>query len=262
MNLFKELYQNRVTIINLALNDFKNKYAGSFFGASWAFVQPMMTILIYWFVFQVGFRTTPVENVPFIIWFICGIIPWFYFSEAVMGGTTSVVEYTYIVKKVMFNINILPVIKILVSTFIHIFFVVLLFCICIFVKLPLSIHSFQIVYYSICIFVLALGFSYLTAALVPFLKDIGQMVSIVLQFGFWLTPIVWNQTILSSNWIFIFKLNPAYYIVQGYRDSLINDVWFWERPLNTLYFWILTFVIMILGRLLFKKLKPHFADVL
>jgi teichoic acid transport system permease protein len=262
MILFKELYQYKNTIISLAINDFKNRYAGSYLGITWAFIQPLMTILIYWFVFQVGFRTTPIDDVPFIIWFICGIIPWFYFSESLIGGTMSVVEYSYIVKKVMFNINILPLIKIIVSTFVHLFFVVLVFLICLSVKLPITIHSIQIVYYSFAAFILALGFSYLTASLVPFSKDVGQIVAVILQFGFWLTPIVWNQNILPAKWLIFFKVNPVYYIVQGYRDALINKIWFWERPMSTLYFWIATGVIFYLGRKIFKKLKPHFADVL
>ncbi|MDQ0917617.1 ABC transporter permease [Paenibacillus sp. V4I5] len=262
MSLFKELYQFKNTIISLAKNDFKNKYAGSYLGITWAFIQPLLTIVIYWFVFQVGFKTTPVDDVPFIIWFICGIIPWFYFSESLIGGTMSVVEYSYIVKKVMFNINILPLIKIIVSTFIHLFFVVLVLIICFLVNLPITIHSIQIVYYSFCIFILALGLSYLTSSLVPFSKDVGQIVTIILQFGFWLTPIVWNQNILSAKWLFFFKVNPSYYIVQGYRDALVNKIWFWERPMSTVYFWIATGVIFFLGRMIFKKLKPHFADVL
>jgi teichoic acid transport system permease protein len=262
MIFLKKLYQQKNTIISLAKNDFKNRYAGSYLGITWAFIQPLMTILIYWFVFQVGFRSTPIDDVPFIVWFICGIIPWFYFSESLIGGTMSVVDYSYIVKKVMFNINILPLVKIIVSTFVHLFFVVLVFLICLSVNLPITMHSIQIVYFSFCIFILALGLSYLTASLVPFSKDVGQIVAVILQFGFWLTPIVWNQNILPAKWLFFFKMNPVYYVVQGYRDALINKIWFWERPISTLYFWIATGVIFYLGRIIFKKLKPHFADVL
>ncbi|OPA76083.1 teichoic acid ABC transporter permease [Paenibacillus selenitireducens] len=262
MRLFKELYHNKGTIFSFAKNDFKNRYAGSYLGIAWAFIQPLMQILIFWFVFQVGFRTTPVEDVPYIVWFICGMIPWFFLSEAIMGGTMSIVDYTYIVKKVVFNIKILPLIKVLVSSFVHLFFVVLLFVICALVNMSFTLHAVQIIYYSICIFVLALGLSYLTSSLVPFSKDVGQVVSIVLNFGFWLTPIVWNQNILSPTLLTIFKFNPAYYIVQGYRDALVYKVWFWERPLSTLYFWVAVIIIFFLGKFIFKRLKPHFADVL
>ncbi len=60
----------------------------------------------------------------------------------------------------------------------------------------------------------------------------------------------------------ILKLNPMFYIVQGYRDAFVNKVWFWERPWLSLYFWIVTLVFWLIGTRLFKKLKVHFADVL
>jgi len=262
MSFLKEIYNQNKMILSFAKNDFKNRYAGSYLGIAWAFIQPVMQILIFWFVFQVGFRTNPVEDVPFIVWFICGIIPWFYISEAIMGGTMSIVDYTYVVKKVVFNIRILPLVKVLVSTFVHLFFLILLVMVCALVNLPFSFHAIQVVYYSLCVFVLTLGISYITSAIVPFSKDVGQIIGIILNFGFWLTPIAWNQNILSSKLLMLFKLNPAYYIVQGYRDSLVYKVWFWERPLSTLYFWIVTFVVFYIGGFLFRKLKPHFADVL
>lgn len=262
MNFLKEIFQYNSTVISLAKNDFKNRYAGSYLGALWAFIQPLITILIFWFVFEVGFRATPVENVPYLIWFICGIIPWFFFSDAVLGATMSIVDYNYLVKKVMFNINILPLVRLMVALFVHLFFIVLLFVVCFSTSLPVTIYSVQILYYSFSIFVFSLGVSYLTSSLVPFSKDFGQIVAIVLQFGFWLTPVVWNYEILSPKLLTIFKLNPAFYIVQGYRDSLVYKVWFWERPLSTLFFWITTGVVFYVGKVLFRRLKPHFADVL
>ncbi len=72
--------KDRKLIINLAKNDFKVKYAGSYFGVFWAFFQPIIQILIFWFVFQVGFQAGPVKGYPYVLWLIAGIIPWFFFS--------------------------------------------------------------------------------------------------------------------------------------------------------------------------------------
>jgi ABC-type polysaccharide/polyol phosphate export permease len=263
MNIIKEILSNKATIYSLAKNDFKNRYAGSYLGITWAFIQPLMTILIFWFVFEIGFRTPPIDNsIPYVIWFICGIIPWFYFSESILSGSASICDYSYIVKKVVFNINILPFIKLVVSTFVHLFFLILLFFICFLVKLPFTIHCIQIIYYSFCAFMLALGCSYLTSSIIPFSKDTGQFVNILMQFGFWLTPIVWNYEVLSPQLQELFKINPAFYIVQGFRDALVYKNWFWERPLSTLYFWIVTVFIFYVGKIIFRRLKPHFADVL
>ena len=108
---------------NLAKNDFKSRFAGSYFGVIWAFVNPIVTILLYWFVFEkalnAGAQITKAGiNVPFVLWLIAGMIPWFYFSEAWSSGTNSLIEYSYLVKKVVFDIRCLPVIKIISSSFI------------------------------------------------------------------------------------------------------------------------------------------------
>ena len=92
-------------LVQFSIDDFRNKYAGSLMGVTWAFVQPLMTIVIYWFIFQVGFHSQPVENYPFVLWLVAGIIPWFFISEAVTGVTPSLAEYSYLVKKVLFNIE-------------------------------------------------------------------------------------------------------------------------------------------------------------
>ena len=76
-------------LFQFALDDFRNKYAGSLMGITWAFIQPLMTIVIYWFIFQVGFDSRPVADYPFILWLISGIIPWFFISESVTGVTPS-----------------------------------------------------------------------------------------------------------------------------------------------------------------------------
>ena len=101
-----------------------------------------------------------------------------------------------------------------------------------------------------------------------FFKDMRQIVNILLQIGVWATPIMWNiespqmAERLSPVIMNLLKLNPMYYIVQGYRNSLINKVGFWETPKLTIYFWVFTVVVLWLGTAIFKRLRPHFADVL
>ena len=107
-----DLYRNRRLVMKLAKNDFKTRYAGSYFGTIWAFVQPVVTILVYWFVFSVGFRSNTDElGIPFVLYLVAGIVPWFFFSDALSGGTNALIEYNYLVKKVVFNISVLPVVK-------------------------------------------------------------------------------------------------------------------------------------------------------
>lgn len=262
-NAIIEIYNNKNLIWNLSVNDFKTKYAGSYLGIFWAFVQPVVTTLIYWFVFDFGFKAAPASSdTPFILWLIAGIVPWFFFSESVMNATNSLLEYSYLVKKVLFKISILPVIKIISSFFIHVFFIFVVGVVFISYSHIPSIYIIQLLYYVTCTAVLALAISYITSAVIVFFKDLGQIINVVLQIGMWLTPIMWNQNMLSEKYHWILKLNPIYYIVEGYRDCFINKIWFWEKYMQTTYFWIVVLVIFSIGIIIFKKLKNHFADVL
>ena len=115
-----DIYKNRRLVAKLAKNDFKTRYAGSYLGIVWAFIQPVITILVYWFVFSVGFRSgTGDLGVPFVLYLVAGIVPWFFFQDALIGGTNSLLEYNYLVKKVVFNISVLPVVKIISAMFVH-----------------------------------------------------------------------------------------------------------------------------------------------
>lgn len=249
-------------IKELIKNDIKQKYLGNSLGIVWAFIQPTVTILIFWFVFQVGFKAQPVDNFPFILWLIAGMIPWFYFSDGVTNGTNSILENTYLVKKVVFRIGLLPIIKIISAFFIHLFFIVFMFCMYLYYGYSISIYWIQIFYYLFAMSILMIGISWLTSAMVVFFRDIGQFIAMMLQFGFWLTPIFWSMKMVPQRYQSLVELNPMVYIINGYRDSLIYNRWFWEDMSMTIYFWIVTVSILILGRLTFKKLRPHFADVL
>ena len=85
--MLKYLVTEHKLIWTLAKNDFKTKFAGSYLGIVWALVQPIVTVLVYWFVFQVGLRQTADFNgCPFVLWMLAGLVPWFYFQRGHGGG--------------------------------------------------------------------------------------------------------------------------------------------------------------------------------
>lgn len=260
--LFRELYQNKKMLYFLSVNDFKTKYAGSYLGVIWAFVQPVITVLIYWFVFEVGFKSGSVHSVPFILWLVSGIVPWFFFAEAWGSATNVMLEYSYLVKKIVFQVRLLPLVKVTSSFFVHLFFIILTFVIFLLYGVNPSLYATQVIYYSFCTICFVFSLSLISSALIVFFKDLGQIISLLLQFGMWLTPILWSSTMLPASYRWILKINPVYYLVEGYRDALINKVWFWERYNQSIYFWLLTTILFLVGITLMKRMKPHFADVL
>jgi lipopolysaccharide transport system permease protein/teichoic acid transport system permease protein len=256
------LFKSRSLVYSLALRDIRSRYLGSYLNFLWAFVQPTITILLIWFVFDVGFKVPPVENYPFVLWLIAAIIPWFFFSESLGNATSSILDYSYLVKKVVFKVSVIPIIKILSALFIHFFFIGFMFLAFLAYGYTPRWCNLQIIYYLFAAIVLVVGLSWITASLVIFVKDVGQVVAMLLQFGFWLTPILWSIKMVPERYQPLMKLNPVFYITEGYRNSFISGIWFWEDPHWALYFWILTGIIFVLGAFIFIKLRPHFADVL
>ena len=147
-------------------------------------------------------------------------MPWFFFQDALNGGTNALIEYNYLVKKVVFKISILPIVKIISALFVHVFFVAFALILCACYGYTPSLYTLQIIYYSVCTFLFVLGLVYATSAIVIFFRDLTQIISIFLQVGVWLTPIMWDINMLSSHpWLIkLFKLNPMYYVVTGYRE--------------------------------------------
>ena len=267
MALPVELYQNRRLIWRLSRNDFKKRYAGSYLGTIWAMVPPIVTVAMYWVVFDRIFGSGPQVTytggeVPYVLFLTAGLVPWFFFSDAVMGGMTSLMEYNYLVKKVVFKVSILPIIKVTAAMFVHIGFSVVLVLIAAFYGSTPTVYTLQLFYYTFCEYVFILGLSYATCAIVLFFRDLQNLVSIIMQVGMWATPILWNINTLREKYKPFIKLNPMTYIVEGYRSAVYEQQWFWEHFYSSTYFWIVTALLFVVSALIFKKLKPMFADVM
>ena len=261
-NKLRNITNDVVFLWQFAMDDFKAKYVGSALGTVWAFLQPIITIIVYWFVFQLGYRSEPVKGFPFILWLLAGLLPWFFVNDAISNATISMVEYSYLVKKVLFNINILPLSKVLSVFLVQI---VLIFCsIVLFIVYGYypDIYYLQIPIYLVYMLVLVLGIVYLTATLYVFFKDTAQFVPIILQVVFWMTPIVWNFDIMPESVKKILVFNPLYYVSMGYRNIFIYKQRLQIGTGMIIYYWVLAITLLALGLRLFIKCKNHFADVL
>lgn len=266
-NKFSKLKENKDLVLYLSKNDFKTKYAGSYMGIVWAFIQPLVTIVLYWFVFEKGLKSPGVHEVPFILWLMAGLIPWFFFQEALVNATNCFAEYSYLVKKVVFNINVLPVVKVCSSLFVHVFFMCLLLAAYALMGYFPGVIAIQLIYYSFCMICLVLALAYMTSAFSVFFKDTVQIIGVFMQIGTWMTPILWNmesEDMLTSLGKFatVLKMNPMYYVVSGCRSTMIEKKMFYERPLLTIYFWGFVIITALISRFVYRRLKPHFSDSL
>ncbi len=262
INFLKLIFEKRGLIISMSKREITTQYVGSLLGFIWTFIHPLVMVLVFWFVFSVGFKSKPMGDIPFVVWLTAGMAPWFLFSDVVLGSVGIIVSNGHLIKKTLFPSQILPIIKMLSGTVTHAIFLTVLLGLILFQKMPISIYYLQVIYYFTCTLILILGVSWAVSALNVFIRDIGQVVGVIVQVGFWATPIFWDINMMPEKAKFFIKLNPMFYIVQGYRDTFIAFTPFWSHPKLTLYFWSCTLTIFCLGALIFKRLKPQFADTL
>ncbi|CAM4471299.1 ABC transporter permease [Paenibacillus tarimensis] len=262
MSYLKELVNSQSMLFQLVKNDFKAKYLGSYLGMFWAFINPIITILVFWIVFQFGFRSMPVGDYPYVVWLISGIIVWFFFSESLGSGTHSIVDNSFLVKKVSFRVSYLPVIKILSGLIIHLFFIIAAFIIVWSYGYEPTLHLLQVFYYLISVIILLLGLTWLTSSIYVFFRDTSQIISIIISLGFWLTPVFWTFSMVPEKYQIFFRINPMIYIVEGYRSSFLYHQWFWEDIPSLIMFWGEVAVIFLLGVFVFKRLRTQFSDVI
>ena len=263
IKFFKDIYRNRELLVRFSWNDFKARFAGSFLGVFWAFVNPLVTIGVYWFVFGVGLKAGMTNgNIPFVVYLVTGIIAWFFFSDTLMAATNCYREYTYLVKKVVFDIRILPTSKLMANLYTHVFFIFIAIILSALYGFYPTIKLIQIFYYVFCLIMFLTGLTWITASIQPFFADLSQIINVFMQILMWGTPILWSMGTFPARFDTMFKLNPLFYIVQGYRDSFLNGPWFWQYDTMSLYFWVFTLLLLIIGSKVYNRLSPHFSDVL
>jgi len=246
----------------MARRELATRYAGTLGGFLWVIVQPVATVLVFWFVFSVGFKATGPTGAPFILYFVCGYVPWLFFNEVLAASTNGVMGNAHLVKKISFPTEIIPVMYMVAGLVAHGILLAVALGIALLNGVALSFHIFQVLYYFFALCVLSLGLSWALAALNVFYRDIGQAMTVVLNLWFWMTPIVWSLNIIPEKYRWLVELNPMLYVVDGYRNALLYHQWVLPDPAQSVYFWVVAVGLFGLGGYIFRRLKPEFADVL
>lgn len=258
------LKKQRIVFSTLIKRDFANRYLSSYIGLPWAFIQPITHVFVMWFAFTYGLRTNEIASgIPFAPWLMVALIPWMFISQTIVVSCMALPEYAFLIKKTKFNINYIPLIKILSGMFVHIVMLLLIMLLLIFqFDITPTIYWIQIPYYLFSTFILLAGIGWLVSSINVFVHDMAHIVNIVVSILFWATPIIWPFTMLQGPLKYIALLNPFFYITEGYRYTFIEKVWFFEFAEMNLYFWSITLSLFFFGYRTFTKLRPEFGDVL
>lgn len=257
MNVFKEIYNYRELLKTNIKKEIRGKYKGSWLGVLWTFLNPLLMLAVYAFVFPYILRVN-VDN--YTIFMIVALIPWNFFTTAIQSGTGSVVANGNILKKVYFPREIIPI-SITTSQLVNFLITCIIMAVfIIFSGVGFSVHVLLFPLLVLIQYILILGLTFILSALTVFVRDIDHFVSVILMLGFYATPIVYQGEMLPKKFQIFLKLNPMAQLVEAYRSIL----YYHRLPdMTMLVVWGLGSVaLLVVGYLIFKKLEKSFVEEL
>ncbi|MBG9452165.1 Teichoic acid translocation permease TagG [Cytobacillus firmus] len=259
----KEQISNIQIVFRMAAYEVKSKNQMNYLGVLWQFLNPALQIVIYWFVFGVGIRKgLPVDNVPFLVWFIIGLIPWFFISPSIVQGSNSIYSRINLVSKMKFPVSILPTVTMIGNSFNFFIMFFLLSIILVVYQVNPGYYLIQLPYFLICLFAFLFALTLTFSTISIIVRDFQLIIQSGVRMMFFLLPILWDTSKLSHTLQTILKVNPVYYIIEGFRDTLLARRWFFEDLPYTIYFWSVTLFILIVGSIIHVKFRDKFVDYL
>ncbi|ARI76243.1 ABC transporter permease [Halobacillus mangrovi] len=261
--IFKEQFLHLPLILRLAIYDIKGSYQMHYLGILWQFINPLIQVCVYWFVFGVGLRQVgTVGDTPFIVFLLLGLVPWFFIAPTIIQGSNSVYSKVNLVSKMKFPVSVLPSITILGNMFNFFLMLGILGVVLFFYEINPGIYILQLPYYIASLFIFLFAFTLLSSTISAIIRDYQLMLQSVVRMLFFLTPIFWSIKSFPETVQSIIKLNPLAYIVSGFRDTFLAQGWFFEDWQYMLYFWSLTFLVLVIGSMLHENFKDKFVDYL
>lgn len=264
IKIIKEHISYKNQIFKMAKADLLKTYRGAALGWAWAIIKPAVTIFVYWFAFTIGLRMgKDVNGYPYFLWLIAGVVPWFYMSEMITGGTDCIRKYSYLVTKMKFPVSTIPTFVNISKFAIHLILIYLVIIIFRLFGYTPDIYLLQLPFYMLLTFIFFNIWGLFSAPLAVISKDYSNLVKAFITAIFWLSGILWNPDTVKSTVIKkILRINPITYLISGYRNCFINKIWFWQQPKRLLYFAIITVIMLILAIRIYKKLRKDIPDVL
>lgn len=239
--------------------NFRARYVGSFGGLFWAILQPLLQVLIYTLIFSLVFGRR-IGDTPFALWLFCALLPWLMFNEIVKSSCGVIEQNKNLVTKTPFRSEILPLVVIGSALTGHLVGLGVLLSLLLLCRQPFAVQALTILFYLPCLMLFSLGLSWIVASVNVFVKDVSQSITVLLRLWFYLCAIIYPSTIIPEKYRFLLKLNPMYFITEGYRRALLSHQGI--VVIDFIYFFCITLVLLFAGAWTFRRLKGQFAEVL
>ncbi len=260
---FLTIWRNRSLIRVMVRRDILGRYRGSFGGAFWTVMNPLLLMLTYFYVFGVILKSRfpgDPSRAGFALYFLAGMLPWLAFSEAVGRSPGVMLEHRNFVKKLVFAVETLPV-NLVASGLVSGLFAVLLFSVVLLAvrhAIPATVLWLPVLLVPQVLF--TAGLSWFLAALGVFVRDLGQILGFLLTIWFFITPICYPEESMPAALVPLLSKNPLYVLVRGYHAIFLHSQAPAFGPLWK--FWLLAAVVFVIGHAWFYKLRKSFADLI
>ncbi|MBR2109334.1 MAG: ABC transporter permease [Ruminococcus sp.] len=257
-------------IMMLAKTELVKTYKGAAIGPGWAIVKPAFTIFVYWFAFSVGIRHLGTVHVDihghdlqldrFLFMFV-GFIPWFFISDSIVKGAKDIRSHRQYVTKVNFPVSTIMTFSTISRFYVHLALTGLMY-IYVAIFWGVSWYNLQILFYMPAMFLFFLFLSWSTAPMCAFSPDLENAITSVMSGVFWLTGVVYNSYDLPTPLRQIMLFNPMNFFINGYRNALLYDRWFFEYKTEFIIFLVEFIAVFLLGVYNYNRLRKKIPDVL
>lgn len=255
-------FSNAPLFLGFVRQDIKGRFAGSAVGLLWAFLVPLSNILIYIFVFSIILKIKlPASNAgspSFVVYLLSGLLPWMAFSECLIRSTDILLANSSIISKVAFPVQVLPYSLVSVSFIFNGIGFIIFLC---YLALGGDWHSSWLLLpiLVVCLYLFVLGLVAILSSLTVFLRDLREIVSVLVQIWFYATPILYPLAMVPERFRLLMDVNPVLPFITAFRQCLLQGR-FWSGQFTIAV--LLALCSYVLGGYCFMRLKPAFGDVI
>lgn len=264
--VIKENINNLYRIYCIAKYELLADMRDSKFGLFWNFASPAIQVFTYWLIFGIVWNRQANNGVEYLPWLVVGYSAWWFIQPCLQNGCSAIFSKINVITKMKFPVSVLPATICLKELFNHACVLVIALVVLLINGYYPCLNWLYLLYYAFAAFVFVHAVSLILSVLTMLWRDVKKLVTSLLRMLMYFSPIIWDCSfpsripgamILNK----VMKLNPVYYIVTGYRESIFYGKTPFDHPMNTLYFWGITFVLFAFGCTLMYKFKRKVIDM-
>lgn len=270
--MFKKVNKKELLVLHhLILHKIKLQFSDQIFGYSWAVINPLTYLFSFWFFAYAGFRTGVVAGLPYIVWIMPGLLAYRFVTPLFASSPIMLTKNGMLIKETRVDVRLVPLIETLKECYIH--FMVMFIMFIIFAIVGLSsgmgweylpdIYYLNFIYYWITAVAFVSAISYVFSGIGLLFRDTKNIINAIMIPLFWMTPVLFavengiNPTLEKLEMLF----NPFYYFVNGYRNTMLYNKFFFEDGLYNLYIWVVIVILALFAKKIWKFILPIISDL-